>query len=460
MQAFLRFLTTSAVFALLSACGGGGGGGGGGGDNNNNPPDSAPSNNPGTYVPTKELPRIYLSTAGGAPVTSTENYIDGNIRIESAAGERLLQTATEVRGRGNTTWGHPKKPYRLKFNTTAPVLGMPTNRDWNLLANYADKSLIRNKLAMDLGKQVGLPWSPRSVFVELYVNNEYQGVYQIFETVEESPSRVNIEEIKRTDRDPNTITGGYLLEIDHRLDEEVCWRTTLNVPICSKDPEFKPEDIANSSTGQFLQYNHIRNYINTAEQALSASGTNYLNYFDVDSAVNWYLVNELLKNNDAQINSYQQDGGKFTSSVFLYKPRGGKLHFGPLWDFDIAAGNINYNNNDNPTGWFIRNSEWHSRLFANTDFGQRVFNKWCSLMNNGTVPGLANRVDSIAASMDRAAIDRNFDRWKILGTQVWPNSFVGSTYDEEVDYLKTWLTQRATWMHQEFVREYGECRTP
>lgn len=455
MNTYLRSLTASVIFTFLTACGGGGGGGSGG--DSSNIPGSQAGSDAGSPVQPKEMPRIYISTAGGVPVTSTEDYVDASIRIESATGANLLQAATEIRGRGNTTFGHPKTPYRLKFNEAASVLGMPTNRDWNLLANYIDKTMIRNKLAMNLGQKVGLAYSPRSIFVELYFNGQYEGVYQIIETVEESPSRVNIEELKRTDRDANTITGGYLLEIDHRRDEEVCWNSIRNIPFCSKDPEFEPEDIANPATGGYAQYNYIRNYINEAEQAIFTPGNTYQNYFDVNSMVNWYLVNELMKNIDAQINSQVEGVDKFTSSVFLFKKRDGKLNFGPLWDFDLSSGNADYNGNDDPTRWYIRDSEWHRPLFATSDFGQRVFAKWCALKSNGTISGLGNEVDSIVASLERAAIDRNFSRWPILGTKVGPNAFVGQTYEEEVDYLKTYLAQRAAWMDAEFAREFGAC---
>ena len=466
MQTFLRLLTTSAVLVLVTACGGGGGGGNSGGSGGGNggenigagvnPPVSGGASNPGNPEQPKDMPRIYVDTVGGAPVTNTEDFVKANIRIQTAAGANLLQSETEIRGRGNTTFGYPKRPYRLKFNEAATVLGMPTNRDWNLLANYADKSMVRTKLAMNLGRKVGMPYSPRSIFVEFFFNGQYEGVYEIIETVEESPSRVNIEELKRTDRDPNIITGGYLLEVDHRQDEEVCWLTNRGIPFCSKDPEFKPEDIANSASGGFAQYNYIRNYINDAEQAIHTPGNAYQNYFDLDAMVNWYLVSELTKNIDAQINRVN-NGGKFTSSVFLSKKRDGKLSFGPLWDFDLSSGNANYNGNADPTRWYIRNSDWHAPLFATSDFGQRVFARWCALKSNGTVSGLANEVDSIVAGLDRSAIDRNFQRWPILGTNVGVNAFVGQTYEEEVNYLKNFLTQRAAWMDSEFAREFGKC---
>lgn len=350
---------------------------------------------------------------------------------------------------GNTTWGMPKKPYRLKLVEAGSVLGMPAERNWALLANYADKSMVRNMLAMQLGELAGLAYNPRSRFVEMYFNGEYEGVYQLFEHREVSPNRVDVEPLdRRTDTDPDLITGGYFLEADWRRDEDVCWDSSLNVVFCAKDPELRQVDIVDPGHPSHAQFNYIRDYVNDVERTLEMPGNAYAEYLDVDAAVNWYLVEELLRNNDARMHS----------SVFLHKPRGRKLTFGPLWDFDIAAGNIDFNNQESPIGWYMRrNSPWHSRLYENTDFGQRVFEKWCQLRGAGVIDGLGTRVDAIVASIDPAAIERNFERWDILGTYVWPNNFIGETYEEEVDFLKSWLDQRAEWMHSEYVATYGEC---
>jgi hypothetical protein len=460
MNTFIRSLAASALLATLAACGGGGdtSSGTNAPATGSNPPStgSNPPSTGGTPIQLVEGGTIRIDTVGGAPVVNTEDYVDATVTVLSATGETLLQASTRIRGRGNTTWGNPKKPYRLKFEDAAPMLGMPAERDWNLLANYSDKSLVRNKLAMTLGNQMGLTYSPRSTFAELYFNGEYQGLYEVFEHVETGPDRVNVENLRKNkDTDPGTITGGYLMEVDHRLDEEVCWETNLRVPICFKDPEYEVADITNPSHPSYVQYNYITSYLNAAEASLSDPNNSYENYFDVDAAVNYYLVQELMKNNDAQINSTSEV--EHTSSVFLHKRRGGKLTFGPLWDFDIGAGNIDYNGNADPTGWFIRDGVWHSRLFENSDFGRRVFARWCSLKRNGTIDGLAEEVDTIVANIDRAAIDRNFERWDILGTYVWPNAFVGDTYEEEVDYLKTWITTRANWMNSAFTSEFGAC---
>lgn len=212
MNTFLRILTTSALLAALAACGGssnddptqatgagstdtgdglgvntGGSGGSGstgtgtgsagtgdGAGTNTGGSGSTGSNGTNSGAPTSNiLPRIYIATEGGAAVLNTDDYLNATVRILSDTGTELLQAPTEIRGRGNTTWGMPKKPYRLKFEQASSVLGMPAERDWALLANYADKSLVRGKLATEIGEQVGFDYTPRSRFVELYFNDEY-----------------------------------------------------------------------------------------------------------------------------------------------------------------------------------------------------------------------------------------------------------------------------------------------
>ena len=443
MNIFVRYAVIPIFIAALAACGGGGG--------SDNKRDEDPNLGGGSV--TTVLPKIYIATEGGAEVVNTEDYVNATIRIVSETGAETLQADTEIRGRGNTTWGQPKKPYRLKLEDAASVLGMPAARNWALLANYIDKTLVRNKLAMNLGEQFGLPYNPRSKFVEMYFNGEYQGVYQLFEHVETGANRVNVEELDPdTDIDPAVITGGYFMEIDHRRDEDVCWATSLNVPICSKDPEYDPTDAGTPGTPSNAQYNYITGYVNDAEQALQTPGNSYQDYFDVNAMVNHYLVSELLKNVDSQINS--EGGDVFTSSVFLFKPRGGKLNFGPLWDFDLGAGNVYY---EDPTGWYIRNSVWHGPLFANSDFGQRVHARWCQLKRNGSVTNLPAQVDAIVASIEPAAIDRNFAKWNIFGQEVYPGAFVGQSYQEEVSHLKSWLANRVQWMDEDLTRQYGAC---
>ncbi|MDB5838176.1 MAG: Spore coat protein CotH, partial [Herminiimonas sp.] len=287
MNKFNRASIISILLAALTACGGSGSSGNSGATTatetpiadkgNGSPSGSGTPPRTGTETPVADngnapggeaqativLPRIYIATEGGAEVANTEDYLNATLRVVSGNGTEVMQAPTEIRGRGNTTWGMPKKPYRLKLGQAASLLGMPAERDWALLANYADKSLVRNKLAMNLGEQVGLPYNPRSRFFELYFNDTYQGVYQLFEHVKTGPDRVNVEKLDRkTDTSADIITGGYFMEIDHRLDEDVCWYTSMQIPICAKDPEYAKADIENPAHPSYAQFNYIKNYVN------------------------------------------------------------------------------------------------------------------------------------------------------------------------------------------------------
>lgn len=461
---FSRTLIAASLIGMLAACGG---------SSSDPKADTNGQKDPPSSGVSQVLPKLYIQTEAGAPVVSKEDYLNATVRIDSEnAGERL-EASTKIRGRGNTTWTEmPKKPYRLKFDEKQSVLGMPADRSWALLANYADKSMVRNKLAMELGKASGLSYNPRSKFVELYLNDEYQGVYELFEHRAVGPNKVAIEEMDPSVTELPELSGGYFIEADWREGEEICWASSFNkivelgpegesdpeaeknITFCAKDPEWKrkdigsDEDLSTATHSSAIQYKFIKDYIYDAETSMRVQGNGYKDFLDVDSAVNWYLVNELLKNNDAYMHS----------SVFLHKPRNQKLFFGPLWDFDLAAGNINYNNSEKPEGWHVRNSLWHQRLFDNTDFGEKVFDKWCELKKEGVISGLEAKVDEIASSIEPAAIERNFTRWPILGVRVEPNHFVGNTYAEEVDYLKSWLQQRAKWMDQAFAAEDRVCK--
>lgn len=434
-----RLVAAAAIVAVLAACVA--------------PPPGPPPAGP----PPDGLRQLHIGTAG-APVTTTADYVAATYRLVSPTGAEEAAGATEIRGRGNTTWSMPKRPYRLKLARSTPLAGMPADRDWALLANYADKTMVRNRLAVGLGEELGLAYSPRSVFVELFLDGSYEGVYEMYEHIEIGSSKIDAPELDPdVDVDPATITGGYYLEIDHRLDEDVCWTTTGNVPVCSKDPEFDPQAIADPTHPSHAQYAYITGYVDAAEAAIKTPGDGYEEYFDVDSMVRWYIVSELMRNNDAQIKALNPGSTDWTSSVKLSKPRGGRLTFGPLWDHDIGAGNIDYNGNGNTAGWWIRSSDWHAPLFAHSSFGSRVLAAWCQAWSDGTIARIPTRINAIVGDIGPSNVIRNFERWPIIGTYVWPNGYVGTSYIDEVNHLQRWMTRRAAWMHAELQREFGAC---
>lgn len=379
------------------------------------------------------LPVLRISTQNLAPVVSRDDYLQAQMLLEPVgAGVAPVTGALEIRGRGNSTWDLPKKPYRLRLAARQALLGMPSNRDWVLLANYSDKSLLRNRLALELGTALGMAWTSRSAFVELYLNERYDGVYLLTENIKVANDRVDIDELDEDDLDSGVITGGYLLEVDFRREGHTIDTIIEQLPIVFQDPE-EPAP---------AQEAYLAGYLNDFERALHSSDfadpvLGYAAYIDVDSFIHWYLVNEIFRNLDA----------KMRSSCWMYKPRGGKLHMGPLWDFDIAAGNFDGADGYETTGWWIRNGPWFARLFEDPAFLARVRQVWNEIRVR-QLPALIESIPAHAASLQQSQLN-NFQRWPILETWVWPNNRVPGSYAGEVEYLATWLNARIAWMDAE-----------
>lgn len=375
------------------------------------------------------IPILFLTTA--APVVSEDDYVTGslNVNVNGQYTAFPSNVGLNIKGRGNSTWAMPKKPYRIKFNNKQSMLGLPAAKNWVLLANYSDKSLLRNAVAFDMGHQFGADFTPHYRFVELVMNGVYLGNYTLTEQVEIGAGRVDITELSTVDNDDSNIGGGYLLEMDERLDADYYFRTDRNLPFTIKDPD----DI----TTQQLTY--IQNYIQQTENTIFGDAfadpvNGYTKYINVDSFIDWYLVKELLKDNDAQD----------FSSIYYYKDLNGKLGMGPVWDNDLAAGNYVGTESNDPTGWWIRRSTWFNRLFQDPAFAARVKQRWQAIQP--TLPLILANIDSNAAYLNLSQ-QQNFTTWNILNSYIWPVSQIAGSYQGEVDYLKTWLKTRIDWMN-------------
>lgn len=434
---FTRILSWTATFSLILAvalmtlligCGGGGS------DDDPAVPTSDNWKPAETY-----LPVITINTAGGQSITSKEVYVEGTYQITGLDKTILHQGDLEIKGRGHSTWGMPKKPYHMKLADSTALLGMPSNKHWVLLANYADKTLIRNAVAFELSRMLGMEYTTRSVFVELYLNGAYQGVYQLTEKIRIDKDRVNIPELEITDTDPDTITGGYLIEVDSKRGEDFCFDSSIpgtDMVYCVSNPETLLE------AGWEAQKDYIVNYIYQTENVLFGAGfenpdTGYAAYLDVNSVMHYYLINELFKNVDAP-----------WSSFYMYKKRDGLLTLGPVWDFDIAIGNINYAGADNPEGWYIREAVFFKRFFADPAFESRVKARWKEMKDTGMFTELFAYIGSQALFLQKAQAN-NFSRWPILSEWVWPNRVVTGSYDGEIEAMKDWLTLRIAWMDEQ-----------
>jgi hypothetical protein len=397
---------------------------------------------PGLQVVDTGLPVVQIWTDGNAPILDRENYVGGSMKITDGSrtvyATGLYDGRINMKGRGNSSWDMPKKGYRLKLPAAAQILDMPADKDWVLIANYADKTLMRNVVGFELSRRFGLAWTPRMRYVEFYLNGEFLGNYLLGEHVKVAPQRVNVTKLTTSDADqiaPN-VTGGYLIEADplEYVDPgDVFFYLNSEQLFDMKDPD--------SPTS--AQLNYISAYAQSVEDAIiyhtldNAGG--YESLIDVDTFINWYLVKELMKDVD----------GGFYSSVYLYKERNAKLAMGPVWDFDLAAGNVDYSSAQHPTGWYIRTqSEWFRHLFKDPVFAAKVRSRWKSL-KSGQIDTIFQYIDQTKKLLNGSE-QQNFTRWPILNEYVWPNAVVTGSYPKEVDYLKNWLKTRINWMDQQY----------
>lgn len=366
------------------------------------------------------LPVLFIYTDNKEPIASKDNYVNGTIFFDGAGEFENLTAPMRIKGRGNSTWSMPKKPYRIKFDEKQSMAGFPANKDWVLLANYADKTSLRTEVAFNISRNTSLEYTPRTQHVEVFINDVYNGTYVLTEQLKIGKDRINVTD------------DGYLLEVDQlsRLDEGDVYFTTDRILLNIKDPDVE----LNSE-----RYNWIRDFVIAAENALYGVNfkdpqNGYAKYIDVGSFVDWYLVNEITKNNDAN----------FFSSCYMNITPGGKLKMGPVWDYDLALGNVNYNNNYDPTGFWIKNSKWISRLFEDPAFVELVkerYNNLRGIILNNIIAELNQDASYLSWSM----IENN-NKWGTLYTYTWPNDAIWGSYNNEIQYLKTWLSQRISWL--------------
>lgn len=447
------------------------------------------------------LPIVQIDT-NNVPIADKTTKVPGTITITSADGQTSYlpnssdsdNTAT-FHLHGNSTLYMPKQAYTVKLNTSLDLLntmgvncgyvtssGKATcdkSKSYVLLANYDDKTLLRDWSASALanaipyggdyldetlipsgdtgtipspsGTSANMPWAPHSLFVELFVNGVYEGNYQLIEKLNVDSHRVNINELSESDTDPSQVTGGYLLEIDAHADEAYTfWSSYINNSIGLEDPDFSPDPEVPAQT------TYITNYVNAAEAALFSSSftdptLGWRAYFDEASAINFYIVNDVMGN---------VDGGDFFSSVYLYKDQNNPfLYMGPIWDFDISSGNVNYEPIVNPTvTWMQGYSPWYKQWFTDPGFKADVVKQWNTLKSNGVFDNWIASIQAQATKMEQTQTNNNA-RWPMQGIRVWPNAEAVGSYDDEVNYLVEWLRLRIAYMDSLFNNKAATTTT-
>jgi len=396
---------------------------------------------------TADMKVIYNGVGQENYLTDTVFHYNGKIGIEL---------------RGSSSQMFPKKPYGFETRKEdgdeldVKLLDMPKESDWTLNATYNDKTLMRDGLTYILAGSF-MDYAPRVRYAELMVNGEYQGIYLVVEKIKRDKNRVNIPKISPADSTGDAITGGYILKIDKFTGSNSgegwnspyppypgAWQSTF---FQYEYP--KAEDITTA------QKNYIKGHITQIEDILNSdtyqdTATGYRKYIDTKSLIDFIIVNELSKNPDA-----------YRLSTFFYKERdsdGGKIKFGPVWDFNLGLGNVDYCTNGDPNGLVIDEFNkvcpddgwvihfWWQRFLQDSSFYHDLKLRWHDLrqaqLSDSKIFGL---VDSLATLVDQAK-DRNFEQWPVLGQYVWPNYYVGNTYGEEINFLQGWLTQRLAYL--------------
>lgn len=397
------------------------------------------------------LPVVTVTTEGGAPVSTKTDYVPATVHIYGGKDQPQYNftATTGIRGRGNSTWENPKKPYRLKLTTSASLFGFPADRDWTLLANYWDQSLARNALAFQLGSMMtAIGYNPRCTPVELVLNGAHQGAYQLCDQVEVATNRV-----------PATSAGWFLEIVDfRRIEPDETWFRSTALDAWSMQSDTIPSVWVYKEPDPPTEAEKavVEGDIRRLEEVMYGAGfahpdTGYAKYLDVDALIDWYIVQELSKNNDAA----------FFNSTYAYKTPTGKIVVGPLWDFDLAFGNYAYD--AVPTGWKIRNSAWVERLFEDRAFIGRLKTRWQALYARRA------EVDQWLTAYTRnleysqrlthpmwlpyrplpllrmdgfGAVDFSQPRVRFL-SDLWTDA----DYANEVSELRTWLNTRWAWLH-------------
>lgn len=392
------------------------------------------------------LPVVAIEAAsivGDEPKTPARMRVfeDGTLALDSLIG-------IELRGRSSQIY-FPKGQFGLEFRTEgdiqreSPLLGMPSESDWVLLGPYSDKSLLRDALTFELARRLGRV-APRFVFVELFLRQgaprpweeEYQGLYLATERISRGRGRIDLPRSRRLPGEDS----GFIAKLDW-LDpdtREVHFTTAGGERVIFVYPSAK------DATDEQVSY--LKGYLEDFEASISEGEPGYGELIDVESWVDGMILQELAKNVDA-----------YRSSTYLYKLPRGKLHLGPVWDFNQAYGNASYDEQASLIeGWRVGHAppgSWFSRLFADEAFRSRFRGRYRALRDGPRAPlsddALLGFVDAESARL-REAASRNFARWPILGESVLGNSVPPpDTYEGEVALLKEWLRARTRWMDVE-----------
>lgn len=366
-----------------------------------------------------DLPVLMMETPERQPIVSKDERVKNTEMRIVEEGEVTTIGTAGVRGRGNSSWLLDKKPYNIQLDKKYPVLGMGSRKHWVLLANaYYDRTQLHNATAFEMARLTDYPWVQQGRFVELILNGEHRGLYYLCEKVREGENAINIG-------------GGYLLETT--LDERrkagyvysdyynSIWNGTWHLGWEIK----APDDVSDE------QFNNIVSSLNIMENSIFSEEKEhtgkYRDYYDIETAINWYLVEEAALNEEASR----------SKNIYMYKDDSGKFKMGPPWDFDAWTFGL-YG-----TGHFYCSDRtlYYNSLLKDKFFVNRLKEKWANYKRIW-LDKIPTFIDNQYMTIRRAA-----ERNDIMWPEWCPENKAGSrTYKESVDFMKTSLIEQIYWM--------------
>ena len=390
-----------------------------------------------------DLPTVSFNTPGMAEIKSKEDKHPGSyVAVISDGGRTLLVDANaQMKGRGNGSWTFPKKPFQIKFEKKKQPLDAPAKaKKWTLINNYGDKTLMRNKVAYEMSREAGMPFTPYCTFVDVIYNGEYEGAYQLCDQVEVNPGRVELTEMLPTDTSGDALTGGYFIEIDAYANQEVSWFTSdKGIPVTIKSP--KDDEIVAA------QSQYIQRFFNKFEASVFASNftdpvNGYRKYLDLDSFLKYFILCEL----NGNVDSFW--------STYLWKERSEDIfHVGPIWDIDLGFQNTGSPYPVSSMNDFLYTHKDASKASASMeelvnrivkeDAGakKRMSEIWSDLRNNYNFSAdyFNGLIDEYAETLSESQ-ELNFMRWPILSKSVQKSQRIWYTYEAEVKNIKDYIT--------------------
>lgn len=378
-----------------------------------------------------EIPKVYLDTA---EEPKKEDYVSASIRVVDSSGqyEEIYDADAGLRVRGHTTAHGKKKPYNMKFKEKKNLLGMGNSKKWCLIANLFDPTQMRNRIALDFARNIGLSYTSKCEYVELYENGNDKGVYLLCTPVSEGKDKVDLDLSKQD----------YLLQLQPNYEYSDKPKITTGAGIILSVEEGDTEDL--TCLGEFM---------NQFEESIAYGMESFSKYADVDSFVDFYVFNEIMKDVDFA-----------TSSTYFYI-KGGKLYAGPAWDYDLSMGNADrdyypaYYNPDtgeeNYAGIYCQKI-WFQYLMEIPEFYDKVVNRFYELQplieNLTTDNELGrNRIDDILDEYG-ADLKHNFTIWE-EGKRYAANAMIPfATFEENVEFLRQWIRNRNEWLKSQWDR--------